>query len=399
VTHRDLEGFFDHVWSVHPLVGADPDEPSDSSIGRVDAERLAERHTFVEGRVARSRRLTRFPLLNFVLAQIELITRLDSIVRREGIGLVRAWDPFYSGLLAWCLARLNRLPLEIRINANYDALYESVGTLAYPRLFRSRRLEIAGARFTLSRADQVVVGSDDNRRYATANGADSDAVVYSGTWLIIHPDHHRPPAERQLPSPDLRTVGDPLIVAVSRLERTKHPEDVLQSLAKIREQNSHVRGLLVGDGSMRLELQAQAAELGVSDAVTFAGDRNQPWVARALTAADVVLAPLAGLTLVEAALSGTPIVAYDVEWHGEFLRSGEDCLLVPYRDTDAMAAAALRLLNDPVEAARIAGNARQTAERRMNRAEVLAHERAQAQRVIGRCQRRKRDRSSLRVVM
>ncbi len=334
--------------------------------------------------MARSRRLGHFPLLNFVLAQLELIRRLDVIVSREGIGLVRAWDPFYSGMIAWCLARLSKLPLEIRINANYDTMYESVGILAYPRLLRWRRLERALSRFILSRADQVVVGSEDNRTYATNNGAAPDSVVYSGNWLIIHPDHHRLPADRSLPNPDLRRGKGPLVVAVCRLERIKHPEDVIRAVAKAREQRPDIEGLLVGDGSLRAELEDLAAELGTADLFTFAGERDQQSVAGILTAAQVVLAPLAGLSLVEAALSGTPIVAYDVEWHGEFLTSGDDCLLVPYRDTDAMAAAVLRLLDDPGEAARIAENARRTAERRMNRAEVISHEQAQARRVLAR---------------
>jgi glycosyltransferase involved in cell wall biosynthesis len=153
-------------------------------------------------------------------------------------------------------------------------------------------------------------------------------------------------------------------------------------LAKARERHPQLAGLLIGDGSIRAELEARARELGLDGHLFFVQGRDHLWVSQALAAATLVLAPMAGLTLTEAALARAPIVAYDYEWHGELIADGETGVLVPYRDTDAMAAAACALLDDPERAARLGVAARAAALQRMQGDAALAHERALAERLL-----------------
>jgi glycosyltransferase involved in cell wall biosynthesis len=306
---------------------------------------------------------------------------LDRIARREDVSIVRG-DPYYHGLLALSLGRLNAARVELRIIGNHDAIYETVGLLAYPRLFRWRAVERRVAHFTLSRADAIVIGSDDNRAFAERNGAPPDRVTSLGNGGMIHPLHLAEPGEREAPEDEFGLGDRPLVVCVSRLERLKHPDDVIVSVAAARRRNPRIAAILVGDGAMRDELVALCEQLGVQDDVVFAGNRDQRWIARLLSAAAVVAAPLAGLSLVEAALSGTPIVGYDVEWHAEFLRAPSEAILVPYRDTDAMAAAICAIVADPELSARIALAARARALATIQPAKVVAEERAHADRLL-----------------
>ncbi len=85
VTCRDLNGFFERVWSVHPAAGADPNEPPESSVGPPAVTEISPRHTMVEGRVARTARLRGLPMLNFTLGQYALLVRLHRLVRDAGI--------------------------------------------------------------------------------------------------------------------------------------------------------------------------------------------------------------------------------------------------------------------------------------------------------------------------
>lgn len=381
VTSRDLDGYFDHVWSVHPLVGADPDEYSGSGTGSPTMASLNAAHTVVEGTIRRSSRLTGLPHLNFVLAQVELVLMLDGIVQREGVDIVRG-DPYYHGLLALLLGRRNGCAVEIRILANFDAIYETVGALAYPRLFRRRAIERRVAHFTLSRADAVLSGSDDNREFAAQNGARPECQAYVGNWTMISPVHREEPARRELLGDELGFDDRPVVACVTRLERMKHPEDVVVAIAKAHRRDPRIAGVLVGDGAMRDELSALCNQLGVRDHVVFTGDRDQPWIARLLTASTVVVAPHAGLALVESALSGTPIVAYDHEWHSELIRSEQEGILVAYRDTDAMAGAICALVDDPARAARLGAAARARALDKMDPSKLLAHERDHAAQLL-----------------
>ena len=99
---------------------------------------------------------------------------------------------------------------------------------------------------------------------------------------------------------------------------------------------------------LRAEMEALAAEKGIGERVRFMGFRAPvwPWLA----GCDLMLAPAInepfGRTLVEAMLVGTPVVATDSGGHREIARDGETTLLVPLDDPDALADAAVRLLND-----------------------------------------------------
>jgi glycosyltransferase involved in cell wall biosynthesis len=61
-----------------------------------------------------------------------------------------------------------------------------------------------------------------------------------------------------------------------------------------------------------------------------------------------------GYTLVEAGLTGVPIVTYDYDFHGEVISDGETGFLAPLRDVNGLAEQACRVLEDRA-AARAAG--------------------------------------------
>ncbi len=380
---RDLDGFFDHVWTVYPAVGADPSDPSSVTIGPPSVTAVSSRHTMVEGRIGLLPQLRWLPPVNFGVSQLALLLQLHRIIRRENVNIVRASDPFFLGPLALVLARLNRVPFVIRLIGNYDSEFFSGGRPVYPRLFRYRWVEKRIDRFVLRRADLVAAGNEDIRRYALANGAPPDRTTVFLVGNLIDPVHFEiAPEDRPSVRAELGVGDRPLIACVSRLERIKHVDDVLQVLVEVRAQRPEVVGLLVGDGSMRQELEASARDLGLEDHLIFVGNRNQQWIASALASATVVLSPLTGRSLVEATLSGTPVAAYDTDWQSELIEDGKTGLLVPYRDTRRMADAVLRLLADPGYGASLAANAREFTLARMNARSLDEHERSEYQRLL-----------------
>jgi len=74
---------------------------------------------------------------------------------------------------------------------------------------------------------------------------------------------------------------------------------------------------------MREELEGMIREKGLGWRVRLLGAQSQPRVMDLCFSADVIVAPLSGTSLVEAALSGSPVVTYDVEWHSELIRHPE----------------------------------------------------------------------------
>jgi glycosyltransferase involved in cell wall biosynthesis len=374
---RNLGGYFRHVWSVHPLVGADPSQPEPElpHIPRVTP--LGPDHTVIEAAISRWRPDSALPKASFAAAQGQLLLLLDELLSDELVTVIRAGDPYYLGLLGLLLARLHGRALAVRVNGNYDEIYEALGTLAYPRIFRTRRVEKLVDRLVLSRADIVFGANQNNLEFAVANGADPQMAFVSPYGNLIADVHFSDPATRARPA---HFPSGPTLLYVGRREPVKYPQDVIGLLAQLTPTHPELHAVLIGEGSMTDQLRDQAARLHLSDRVHLLPSWDQTRLAQAYAAADVVVAPHMGRALVEAALSATPIVAYDNEWHGELIEDGVTGYLVPFRDVEALAARVSHVLQHPEEGGAIGVRARAQAEEQMDperlqREEITAYQR------------------------
>jgi glycosyltransferase involved in cell wall biosynthesis len=152
------------------------------------------------------------------------------------------------------------------------------------------------------------------------------------------------------PNPELRLPeGARLLVAVSRLEPQKGLDLALRALAEL---PSEAVLVVLGEGPQRAELEALAAELGVTDRVRFPGRVGD--VAALLRQAELFVHPARwegfGLALLEAMLCAKPIVASRVSSIPELVADGGTGILVPPDDPAALATALGILLQDRAQA-------------------------------------------------
>ena len=146
-----------------------------------------------------------------------------------------------------------------------------------------------------------------------------------------------------------------LIVAGGRLMPQKRHDLAIGAMVRLPD----AALVIVGDGTLRPNLERQIEELGLSGRVRLMGARTD---ARAiLGAADVVVQPSdwEGLPLVvlEAMSAARPVVATRVRGLRELIRDGVDGLLVPSGDADALATAIATILTDHNLACRLGGAA------------------------------------------
>lgn len=120
-------------------------------------------------------------------------------------------------------------------------------------------------------------------------------------------------------------------LAVGRLEKVKDYETMLRAFAVALEADVAQVLLIAGGGSQRPQLEALAAELGISDRVRFLGVRED--IPQLMQAADgfVLSSVFEGMPLVmlEAGVSGLPMVATRVGGNAEVLPGEQRSLLVP----------------------------------------------------------------------
>jgi glycosyltransferase involved in cell wall biosynthesis len=110
----------------------------------------------------------------------------------------------------------------------------------------------------------------------------------------------------------------------------------------------HVTLVVAGDGPDRAALEARVAAAGAGDRVRFLG--SVPGSGDVLAAADVVVSSsrtegMPGV-LIEAGLTGRPVVATDVGAVREIVADGETGVVVPAGDTEGLAAGLERALAD-----------------------------------------------------
>ena len=123
---------------------------------------------------------------------------------------------------------------------------------------------------------------------------------------------------------------------------------------------------VLGDGGERGLLGAEVARTGLGDRVAMRGAVAADAVAERLRAADVYLHPSLGearsTALLQAWATGLPVIAARVTGIDDLVREGEDGLLVPPSDPDAMADAIQRLVTDPALAAALGDAGRRRVE-------------------------------------
>ncbi len=102
---------------------------------------------------------------------------------------------------------------------------------------------------------------------------------------------------------------------IGRFETQKNHLFLLEIAAEVAKQELKMHLLLIGDGSLRSDIEQKVVQMGLSDRVTFAGNRSD--VPRLmLKAVDVFLFPSLheglGLVLIEAQAAGLPCIFSDV---------------------------------------------------------------------------------------
>jgi glycosyltransferase involved in cell wall biosynthesis len=159
----------------------------------------------------------------------------------------------------------------------------------------------------------------------------------------------------------------PTALYLGRLRKYKRVDLVLRATARLRAEGVAMRLVLGGRGDQRGELERLSQELGIRDAVEFAGFVSEEekrtlfrrsWV-------HVLTSPKEGwgISNMEAAACGTATVASDSPGLRDSVRDGTTGFLVSHGDTAALADRLRAILQDAALRDRLGRNARGFAER------------------------------------
>jgi glycosyltransferase involved in cell wall biosynthesis len=139
-----------------------------------------------------------------------------------------------------------------------------------------------------------------------------------------------------------------VVGCVGELSRIKNFELAIDAVAEVRRVMPSVRLVLIGDGPCRRRLETKVRDAGLRDGVHFAGLRRD--VAQLWPVLDIYVCSSdyegISLSVLEAMASSRAVIATAVGGNSEIIHHNETGLLVPARDTRALATAILSLVGD-----------------------------------------------------
>ena len=284
------------------------------------------------------------------------------IAKKNRVSLIRGRSVGLSGFLGLVTGKVLRVPFIISLGGNTRLNRE----LKF-RFGDGTRLKMLKKIFAdlveiliLRNADCIMVRNAYTQNYVISLKVKEEKIEIV-SWILKRDIFDRKMDRNELDrfveqfNLDLKK---PIILYVGRLEPAKQVDVVMEAVPFVLKEKPNTQFIFIGDGSLWEKLKERAENLGVTDKVHFLGYQPTNVVKSFLSIASVVWIPMSGYVVFEAAAFRAPIVAFDVDWHHEFISNGTSGLLVENRDYRKMAEAVITTLENPVLARKCGEGAR-----------------------------------------
>lgn len=145
-------------------------------------------------------------------------------------------------------------------------------------------------------------------------------------------------------------IKGPFLLFVGRLSRDKGIEYLIKAMPQIIKKYSDTKLLIIGDGALREFLRELIRKMKIQKNVIIIGGRSNNELPKYYATADVFISPSLtegqGVTLIEAIVSGTPVIGSNIGGIPEIIKNNETGLLVREKHPDQIAAAVIKLLDN-----------------------------------------------------
>lgn len=264
------------------------------------------------------------------------------LFRTEEVDLVRGRLPYLGSLVGGIAARLLGLPFVVSLGGDNRIVQERNRSYNYD----SRRISYGMEWLVLKLAHRVIVPNRFTQTYVeNIIGRRSATKCAHIPWLSTpvaecDDDDEAILAELSIPA------GSAIVPIVGFLNPYKFTDilfDAVDTLNLKTADGREVCFCFCGDGPLREEGQARFA---AQTNVKFLGWQASAVVHALLRQAEMVLIPMSGFVLLEAASIGKPVITSNVEWHTEMVECDLSGLAVDPHDPQAWRSAIGRMLAD-----------------------------------------------------
>lgn len=259
-------------------------------------------------------------------------------LKRRGvhIDVVTTQDPFEAGLAGFFIARLFGAKLHLQVHTDFMSPYFAKESLA-------NRMRVMLAKFLLPRADAVRVVSERIKKSIHTIVKPSTPITILPIFVdgtVAHDISKKTMLKQKYPQFDFH------IVMASRLSTEKNIPLALEAMMDIVKEHHKVGLIIVGAGPEEGYLKHIVQNLGLEQHVVFEGWQEDlfPYLSSANAFLLTSNYEGYGMVVIEALASGCPMVMTDVGCAGEAVHNGENGLVVPVGDREALVRAIKRVV-------------------------------------------------------
>ncbi|MFT7507238.1 MAG: glycosyltransferase involved in cell wall biosynthesis [Acidimicrobiales bacterium] len=258
---------------------------------------------------------------------------------RVGQWVITTQDPFEAGLVGYILSKRYKVALNMQEHADFfsNSFWRKESML--------NRVRFILGKWLLRKADTVRVVSKRMESAMKRIGVAPEKILR----LAVRTDVRA--TEDTTENIDLHTQhpeASVIILSMARFVPQKNLQMLIEAFSLVHKQNSQALLVLVGDGAEKQKLQELVTQKHLEKSVVFESWTDTPQAY--MQSADIyaLTSNYEGWArvLIEAMLSGTPVVTTDVGCAGEVLLDEKHGFVVPVGDTERFAQRLMELMND-----------------------------------------------------
>lgn len=265
--------------------------------------------------------------------------------------VITCQDPFESGLSGLVLSLIFNLPLHIQIHTDFlNPYFYRESFLNKVRVFISK-IVLKKAKFIRVVSNRILNSLKENNLINKNQKTEVLPIALQDKDLFLNSEKYN----------EFDSFGfDKKIISVSRLEKEKRVSDIILALKNVTVKYPKTGLFIVGSGSQRTILESLTKSLGLEKNVVFLGQKNEGEIFKLLKSADIFINPSSyegyGLSVIEAGLSGLPVISSQSGLYPEILDGETNSLVFKVGDIDDLSVKIERLILDNNFSSSIAEN-------------------------------------------
>lgn len=153
-----------------------------------------------------------------------------------------------------------------------------------------------------------------------------------------------------------------IILCIAELHERKGQKHLIEAISKLTKEYPNVKLVFVGEGQERHNLEKLTKRLTLTNHIVFTGRQKE--IPKLLKSSDIFVLPSRreafGLVLLEAMISGLPVIASRIGGIPEIIEDEINGILFEAQNSDELAQDLIKLIDDPEKRKKIASSGQKT---------------------------------------